>query len=195
VKRVLERDGYQCQLRYADICVGRASQVDHIVQPEAGDTNDLANLRPCAAVATPEHGPTGGLGQATEAVRSTKRAVMMRRRKKGPEKAFSHAEDCKIQAADPSISIPWNEVRTGYWEARCVCGVEGWHAPVADRVRSDPLDAKTSCHAGQCEFVSATDAAVLRLALKATDKDGYWWVDFSACDTACQVPYYAESVG
>jgi 5-methylcytosine-specific restriction protein A len=44
-KRVLERDGYQCQLRYADICVGRASQVDHIVQPEAGGTNDLANLR------------------------------------------------------------------------------------------------------------------------------------------------------
>jgi 5-methylcytosine-specific restriction enzyme A len=44
-KKVLERDGYQCQLRYADICVGRASQVDHIVQPEAGGTNALENLR------------------------------------------------------------------------------------------------------------------------------------------------------
>jgi 5-methylcytosine-specific restriction protein A len=44
-KRVLVRDHYQCQLRYADICVGRASQVDHIVQPEAGGTNDLSNLR------------------------------------------------------------------------------------------------------------------------------------------------------
>jgi 5-methylcytosine-specific restriction protein A len=43
--QVLKRDGYQCQLRYADICVGRASQVDHIVQPEAGGTNDLSNLR------------------------------------------------------------------------------------------------------------------------------------------------------
>jgi 5-methylcytosine-specific restriction enzyme A len=43
--RVLERDGYACQLRYADICVGRASQVDHIVQPEAGGTNALENLR------------------------------------------------------------------------------------------------------------------------------------------------------
>lgn len=44
-RQVLERDGYQCQLRYADICVGRASQVDHIVQPEAGGGSDLANLR------------------------------------------------------------------------------------------------------------------------------------------------------
>jgi 5-methylcytosine-specific restriction protein A len=44
-KQVLVRDGYQCQLRYTDICVGRASQVDHIVQPEAGGTSDLANLR------------------------------------------------------------------------------------------------------------------------------------------------------
>jgi len=43
--RVLKRDGYQCQLRYADICVGRASQVDDIVQPEAGGDNSLENLR------------------------------------------------------------------------------------------------------------------------------------------------------
>ena len=43
--RVLKRDGYQCQLRYADICLGKASQVDHIVQPEAGGTNALENLR------------------------------------------------------------------------------------------------------------------------------------------------------
>jgi 5-methylcytosine-specific restriction protein A len=44
-KQMLVRDGYRCQLRYADICVGRASQVDHIVQPEAGGGSDLANLR------------------------------------------------------------------------------------------------------------------------------------------------------
>lgn len=44
-KQVLARDGYQCQLRHSDICIGRASAVDHIVQPEAGGTNDLDNLR------------------------------------------------------------------------------------------------------------------------------------------------------
>ena len=44
-RQVLERDGYQCQLRYAVICIGRASQVDHIVQPEAGGSNALDNLR------------------------------------------------------------------------------------------------------------------------------------------------------
>jgi 5-methylcytosine-specific restriction endonuclease McrA len=44
-QKVLERDGYQCQLRYTDICVVRATQVDHIVQPEAGGGSDPANLR------------------------------------------------------------------------------------------------------------------------------------------------------
>ena len=50
---------------------------------------------------------------------------MFGRAKKGSDKAFSHTEDCKIQAADPTVSISWNEVRAGSWEARCVCGVEG----------------------------------------------------------------------
>jgi 5-methylcytosine-specific restriction enzyme A len=42
--RALERDGYVCQLRYRG-CLGRASEVDHIVQPEAGGDNSLSNLR------------------------------------------------------------------------------------------------------------------------------------------------------
>ena len=46
-----------------------------------------------------------------------------------------------------------------------------------------------------CELHGETDPAVLRLALKAVDKDGYWWVQCGACDTGWQVPYYAESVG
>jgi 5-methylcytosine-specific restriction enzyme A len=59
-RRVLERDGYTCQLRYPDICISRASQVDHIVQPEAGGTNDMSNLRavcrPCHARRTGRQG-------------------------------------------------------------------------------------------------------------------------------------------
>jgi 5-methylcytosine-specific restriction enzyme A len=43
--RVFKRDRYRCQLRYAEICLGKASQVHHIVQPEAGGGSDLANLR------------------------------------------------------------------------------------------------------------------------------------------------------
>jgi hypothetical protein len=70
-------------------------------------------------------------------------------RKQAPDKAFSHSEGCKIQAADPTVSIPWNEVRAGYWEARCVCGVEGWHAPHAGRVRrNDPHDPATAPPSG-----------------------------------------------
>jgi len=40
----LQRDGFVCQLRYAN-CLGKATQVDHIVQPEAGGDDSLENLR------------------------------------------------------------------------------------------------------------------------------------------------------
>jgi hypothetical protein len=76
-----------------------------------------------------------------------------------------------------------------------VCSFESWQEPAPSRVRLDPLDPKTSRHAGQCEFASETEAAVLRYVLRVTDKDGYAWVECSACETGWQVPYYAESVG
>jgi len=70
VKRVLERDCYQCQLRYPGVCVSRAREVDHIVQPEAGGTDDLENLR---AVCTPCHrrrtGQQGALAKQRNAAR------------------------------------------------------------------------------------------------------------------------------
>jgi hypothetical protein len=50
-------------------------------------------------------------------------------------------------------------------------------------------------NAPHCEFASETDAAVLKVLLKVRDRDGYWWVECNACDSAWQVPYYAESVG
>ena len=77
-RQVLVRDGYQCQLRYADICVGRASQVDHIIQPEAGGGSDLANLR---AVCRPCHARrTGRQG----ALAKQRRALAKKRRKMTP---------------------------------------------------------------------------------------------------------------
>lgn len=75
VRQVLEREGYRCQLRYADICVGRTSQVDHILQPEAGGGSDLANLR---AVCRPCHARrTGRQG----ALAKQRRAAAEKRRK------------------------------------------------------------------------------------------------------------------
>jgi hypothetical protein len=58
------------------------------------------------------------------------------------------------------------------------------------------LDPKTSRHAGECEFVSETDTAVLKFLLKVKDGAGgsYWWVECGACDTGWQVPYYAETI-
>jgi hypothetical protein len=118
------------------------------------------------------------------------------RRKNGPDKAFVHQEGCKIQAADPSVSIPWNEVRAGYWEARCVCGFEGWYAPDTGRVRrNDPYDPATACHLGQCPYIGETDAGMLRVLLKITDKGDYDWVECGSCEAGWQVPHYAESIG
>jgi hypothetical protein len=41
------------------------------------------------------------------------------------------------------------------------------------------------------------DNAVLRLVLKVKDSAGrdYRWVECGACDSAWQVPHYAESIG
>jgi len=55
----LKRDGYLCQLRYAG-CLARATEVDHIRQPEAGGTNAVENLRAvchrCHAIRTAKQG-------------------------------------------------------------------------------------------------------------------------------------------
>jgi len=113
-----------------------------------------------------------------------------------PQKAFVHRDDCKVLRADPGLEIPWNEVRAGYWEARCVCGVEGWHAPDVGRLRrNDPYDPATAHHFGQCEYVSETETAMLRVLLKITDKGDYDWVECGSCEAGWQVPHYAESVG
>jgi hypothetical protein len=74
-------------------------------------------------------------------------------KKKAPDEPFTHAPDCKTVRSDPGVQIPWGEIRSGVWEARCVCGVQYHHDPfIDDRVRLDPLDPKTARHAGQCEF-------------------------------------------
>jgi 5-methylcytosine-specific restriction protein A len=70
---VLERDGYRCRIRFPDICIEQASQVDHIVQPEAGGTDALENLRavcrPCHARRT---GRQGALAKQRAAQRRQK---------------------------------------------------------------------------------------------------------------------------
>jgi hypothetical protein len=111
------------------------------------------------------------------------------------ELPFSHSENCKIQAADRTVSIEWSELESGHWRAVCQCGSQDYYEPVVDCARLDPLDAKTSRHAGQCEFASETDPAMLWVILKVKDGAGgdYWWVECGACDTAWQVPHYAES--
>ena len=59
----------------------------------------------------------------------------------------------------------------------------------------DPVRAGDRPPPGQCEFVGETDAAMLRVLLKVTDKGEYDWVECGACGAAWQVPYHAESVG
>jgi hypothetical protein len=117
-------------------------------------------------------------------------------KKKGPDKAFSHSDNCAIVRADPTVSIPWNETRSGHWEARCQCGAEYYDEPVAERRgRLDPLDPGTSRHAPQCEFAAETTPATLKVLLKVSERDGYWWVECGSCECGWQVPFYAESIG
>jgi hypothetical protein len=93
------------------------------------------------------------------------------------------------------FQIQWSEVEIG-----ALAGglrARGRALPRARRgpARSDPLNAHLG--APECEFAAATDPAVLRVILKVKDGAGgdYHWVECGACDTAWQVPYYAESVG
>jgi len=119
-------------------------------------------------------------------------------KKRGPTRPFTHADNCKILKADPTVQIQWSEVETGHWRAVCQCGSEDVYEESADRrARLDPYDPSTFRHAGQCEHRYTSDPALLRAILKVRDGagGGYWWVECGACDTAWQVPHYAESVG
>ena len=80
-------------------------------------------------------------------------------RKKEPGQEFQHGEGCKIAAADPSVSVPWSEVRRGTWEAVCVCvcGKQYFYEPVAGRVRVDPYDAATARHLAPCAYSDERD--------------------------------------
>jgi hypothetical protein len=91
----------------------------------------------------------------------------MFRRRKAPSKSVNHQEGCPIVKADPGVEIPWSYDGDGLWRAECVCTTEYFREPTTDsRVRLDPFDPATARHLGQCEYVSETDAAVLKILLK-----------------------------
>jgi hypothetical protein len=52
--QVLKRDAYQCQLRYADICVGRASQVFTSYRPRPAAAVTSPTCEQCACGAMPD---------------------------------------------------------------------------------------------------------------------------------------------
>jgi hypothetical protein len=123
---------------------------------------------------------------------------VLRKRIEPPDRPFSHVDDCRILAADPTVVIPWSRLEYGRWRRECVCGAEGWTEPAAERIRLDPLDPSTAHHAGECEFKDVTDPAVLKVLLKVREGQGggYWWVECGSCATGWQVPFYgSESVG
>jgi hypothetical protein len=113
-----------------------------------------------------------------------------------PARPFSHADGCKILAADPGVQIEWSEIRAGVWEAVCQCGKQSHYEPAPARIRLDPLDPATFRHGGGCEMREVTDPPVLRALLKVTEKEDYWWVQCGNCDFGWQTPFYAQvSVG
>ena len=80
------------------------------------------------------------------------------RKRKPPNKPFTHADDCPIVKADPDVEIPWSYLGEGFWRAECVCSFESYTEPLVDnRVRLNPYDPATSKHLGQCEYIGETD--------------------------------------
>jgi hypothetical protein len=51
----------------------------------------------------------------------------------------------------------------------------------------------TARHLPQCEYVSETNPAVLKILLTAKPGTGgdYWWVTCAGCEGSWQVPFYA----
>ena len=71
---------------------------------------------------------------------------------------------------------------------------EVWSAPLVDaRTPLDPYDPATARHLPQCEYVSETNPAVLKILLTVKPGTGgdYWWVTCAGCEGSWQVPFYA----
>lgn len=60
VRRILNRDGHRCQIRYVGLCIGLAGEVDHIIPVSQGGGDHDANLRaacgPCHKAKTSDEG-------------------------------------------------------------------------------------------------------------------------------------------
>lgn len=59
-QEVFERDGWQCQIRYDNRCVGIATQIDHIIGYADGGTDDPSNLRASCAPCNAKRGSIQG---------------------------------------------------------------------------------------------------------------------------------------
>jgi hypothetical protein len=196
------------QLRYYPTCVvcgEKASHADHVLAIANGGTTDGRLQSMCRQAPPREDRPGQPRGRQAGGRKTKGEAAMNRttfssfgRRKKRPSKPFIHQEGCKIAEVDPGVEIPWSYLGDGFWKAECVCGFETFTEPlIDDRVRLDPLDPRTGRHLGQCEYVSETDPAVLKVLLKVKPGmgEGYDWVECNGCDMGWQVAHFAESVG
>lgn len=67
--RAMRRDRWRCQLRIPGICIGAASECDHIISRADGGGSDLGNLRaackPCHQHRTTEQGHAAQRGSST----------------------------------------------------------------------------------------------------------------------------------
>jgi len=42
------------------------------------------------------------------------------------------------------------------------------------------------------EYKDTTGPDVIKVLLRTTEKDGYWWVECAGCEGGWQVPFYAQ---
>jgi hypothetical protein len=105
-------------------------------------------------------------------VEATGQAVRLRRRLQDRQSRPEHRDS-------------WSYLGEGLWRRECVCTYESISEPfVDDRVKNDPLDLKTARHLGQCEYISETDPAMLKVLLKVKEGGGGTYGGWSAAGAA-----------
>ena len=113
----------------------------------------------------------------------------------GPDQPFSHAPDCKIVHADPSVQVPWSEIRVEFGRHAVCAASNTTMSPSPTTVSGSTRSTRRPLATRGSASSTVTDPAMLRAVLRVTRKDGYDWVECNGGDMGWQVAHSAESVG
>lgn len=94
--------------------------------------------------------------------RNGRRARMFGLKRKGPTRPFTHADNCKILKADPTVQIQCSEVEPGHWRSTSAGPRTSARTPPTVVLGSTAMTRPPSRHARQCEHRVTSDPAAAR---------------------------------